>query len=245
MTSNDIKSVSSKKYLSFQYVSSHLLMRYIAVLLFFATMTSFGQKVYEFDHLIDYNFYWDHKTHEPVEYTYLTNSQNNEFTAVLIESDSVTLKLDLLDHKGNHAISYINRELFNSSSSLTIKCSDVRPHSNMKKSLIKRFDLIVQNDTLISGDQLGHYILRSRKNDNTAIEHYIVDISLDRHLPILRHSTAFGRWQRSQNLPNGIISERYLMGKNGKKRHRLVLKEYAVIHKSIRISEDCDYSESE
>lgn len=214
----------------------------LSTILVFISITSFGQKTYEFDYLLEYDFYWDFRSPKPIKYLYLTNSQNNEFTAVVTKKDSATLKLDFLDHKGNHSINYINAEQFYTSFDFRIKCGNVKPHTNTKKSLIKRFDFIVLKDTLISGNSLGHYILKSNRKDESAIEHYIVDISLDNHLPILRYATAFGKWEATKNLPNGIISEKYLMGRNGKKRHKLTLKNYSKINKIITIPEDCDYS---
>lgn len=215
------------------------------VILFFfmiATTFVFGQKTYEFDYMIQYDFYWDHKTSRPTKYIYLTNSQNNEFTAVLTESDSTNYKLDFLDHKGNHSISTIRKNLFSSSKSLRMKCNDVKPHSNTRRSLAKRFDFLIKEDTIISGDLFGHYILKSRKHDDSAVEHYIIYTSLDQHLPILRYSTAFVKWESTMNLPNGIIFEKYLMNVDGKKRHKLVLKSYAITNKAIIVPEDCDYS---
>ncbi len=203
---------------------------------------TFAQRVYEFDYLIHYDFYWDHKTSRPAPYLYLTNSQNNEFTAVITESDSVTLKLDFLDHKGNHAIAKMAKGQFASTMDLWMKCSDVKPHSNTKKSLARRYEFKILKDTTISGRTLAHYILKSKKKDGNATEHYIVDTRLDRHLPILRYATAFTKWESTMNLPNGIISEKYLKGNNGKKRHRMVLKDYKTTNKAIIIPEDCDYS---
>ncbi len=210
--------------------------------LLFVSVTVFSQKTYEFDYLLEYDFYWDYRTLEPTKYIYLTNSQNNEYSAVLTEKDSATLKLDFLDHKGNHSINDIGKEEIIKSNNFNVKCGDVRPHSNTKKSIIKRFDFIILNDTLISGKAFGHYILKSRRNDNSAIEHYIVNTSFDSHLPILRYATAFGKWELIKNLPNGIISEKYLISAKGKKRHKLVLKKYTEINKVILIPEDCDYS---
>jgi len=204
--------------------------------------TSLSQKIYEFDYLLEYDFYWDQRTPKPTKYLYLTNSQNNEYSAVITKKDSITYKLDFLDHKGNHSISYITKKQFTNSSGFTIKCNNVKPHSNTKKSLIKRFYFSVRKDTLISGGKFGHYALKSNRKNENATEHYIVDTSFKEHLPILRYATAFGKWEETKNLPNGIISERYLMGRNGKKRHKLILKNYSRIYKTITIPEDCDYS---
>lgn len=209
--------------------------------------SSFGQKKYSFDYMIEYDYQYT-DTSKVVKKYILTNSKDNSYYLSVIEKDSLNVTLSFIDYNGIRSIAYLDKGRFSKAEAVTLECKIVSAYENPFKWQTKNYNFINKNDTLIEGKYYSQYIHKSnkpkrekRKKFGTYV--YVVEENTSFHLPILEHATAYEEWKVEKNAPNGISKLIYFKPYNGNRKeliHKLV--QYVKINKSIIIPEECNYS---
>jgi len=234
-------------------------MKYFLVVFFLFSTFCYSQKEYKFDYLIEYDFtlYKDsvkiknrpfRKEDKTIKKYYLTNSKNNDFTAIITEQDSLNYEMIFKDENGIYInLTFLKSDL-NKAKLINIECKHVNRFSNPYKYQIKNYNFIILSDTIFNGKSYSQYMLASIKTKRVkrkkiGTEFFIIDKKTRFHLPILRFSTAYEEWKSNKNLPNGIFFERYFIDYYGDLDWREKLVGFWKIDKKIIIQEDCDYTE--
>lgn len=231
-------------------------MRHLLLLLILTSTLCFAQKHYEFDYLIEYELitYKDSTDSKGnaledkrIKRFYLTNSQKNNYLAVITDLDSLNYQMDFKDEDGlSFNVNFLKTDL-NKAEYIKVNCQYVRKYQNPYKAIIKDYDFFVLNDTLINGYAHPRYKLSSikpkkKKRKQLATEFYIIDKQTAFHLPIFYFPTAYQEWKSKQNVPNGIFLERYLIKHNGNLGSKEKLHNYWKIDKKMVIEDACDFT---
>jgi len=230
-------------------------MKILTFLLFLFITTCYSQKQYDFDYIIEYEttFYKDSikiKNHhyrdkqKKIHRYYLTNSKNNDYFAIVIEKDSLNYRLMFIDYNGVYSNVIFSKSDLNKAEFINIKCENVGRYFNPYKYRTRNYDFFVLKDTVIKNETFSMYKFRSikpkiEKRKKIGTNFFIINKSTDFHLPILTFSTEYEKWKLKKNIPNGIMSERYLINYFGKLSEHEKLIKYEKIDKKIIIPKEC------
>jgi hypothetical protein len=210
----------------------------------------FSQKQYDFDYLIEYELttYKD-SVEKTIKRFYLTNSNKNNYLAVITELDSLNYRMDFKDENGlSFNVNFLKSDL-NKAEFINVSCDYVRNYDNPFKFLIKEYDFLNLNDTIIDKVEYSRYKLTSikpkkKKRKKLATEFYIIDKKTKFHSPIFYFPTAYEEWKSKKNIPNGIFKERYLIDFYGNLDSKEKLINYTKIDKKVVIKNECDYTKN-
>ncbi|TXE07336.1 hypothetical protein ES711_11235 [Gelidibacter salicanalis] len=222
--------------------------------------SSFSQKRYEFDYMLEYEKTWykdSMKTkHCPcrekdsiTKKYYLTNSLKNSYTAVITEVDSSTYKMIFKDEKGFYSNVTMMKSDFYKAESIRIGCESVRVYENRFKYKTKNYSFFKLPDTVIHGASLKTYKLESLlrpnriKKRHIATLYLIIENDTEFHLPVFEFSIAYEEWKKESHLPNGIFREKYLIDHRGQMEYKERLLNYKPFSTTIVIDGGCDFSE--
>ncbi|SNR37931.1 hypothetical protein [Lutibacter flavus] len=217
-----------------------------------------AQKTYEFDYVIEYklNIYKDsikiknhhyYKNDKEVPIYYLTNSNDNDYLAIITEKDSLNYRLRFTDYNGIYSDVIFLKTGFNNAEFINIKCENVIRFINPYKFRTKYYDFITTSDTIINEKSYATYKLKPikpkiTKRKKLGTNYYIIDKSTEFHLPILSYSAVYEEWKLKKNLPNGIFDERFNIDFYGNLRSKQKLIKYQKTDKKIIIQNECDYT---
>ncbi|WP_179334781.1 hypothetical protein [Winogradskyella costae] len=217
-------------------------------LIVFLLISSFclSQKEYDFDYLIAYEFTtYEDSVGKTEKVFYLTNSKKNNYSALIIEIDSLNYQIDFKDENGLAFNINLLKADFNNSEFITVHCDYVRDYHNSFKYLIKDYDFVNLTDTIIERTEYSRYKLTSikpkkEKRKKLSTEFYIIDKETKFHLPLFYIPIAYQEWKSKKNVPNGIFKERYMIDFYGNLSFKEKLINYTRIDKKVRIETGCD-----
>jgi hypothetical protein len=234
-------------------------MKLLLTTFLFVSTICFSQKQYEFDYIIEYELisYKDpikipnHKFRKETETSkkyYLTNSNKNNYIAIITDLDSLNYQMVLRDQDGIYAnVKVLKSELFKAEV-INIDCNNIIPYINRFKYQTKNYDFFRLKDTVLNTKTYSLYKLASIRNTKRirrkkiGTEFYIIDKETSFHLPILSFGTAYEEWKTDGNLPNGIFFQKFFIDYNGNLDAKEKLINYWKTDKKIVINDDCDYT---
>ncbi|MBP8792071.1 MAG: hypothetical protein KBE41_02490 [Lutibacter sp.] len=200
------------------------------LLLLLISYSSFSQKQYEFDYVLEYkiNVYKDSakiKNHNFIEKDqttstyYYTNSKDNSYYAIVQEKDSTHYKFNFIEHKGISTSEEFLKTDIHKAETIHINCKNIFKITTTYKS--EDFELIQLKDTLIYHKKYPLYKfnmthLRKRKKEKMGANYYIIDTSFNTHLPLLFYPILYKKWKLLENTPTGIIKERFYIDYYGR-----------------------------
>lgn len=233
-------------------------MKPLIFLFFLCTSLCFSQQQYAFDYLLEYEvrYYKDaiasinHNTRKhdkTFKKYYLTNSKENNYSAVITELDSLHYNMFFKDENGISAMVNFLKTDLNNAEFIAIDCAGVNAYRNDYKHRTKDYDFFKLKDTVINEKTYHRIKLASlnpkkAKRQKLASKFYIIDKETSFHLPVLTHATAYEEWKLERNFPNGLIYQNYLINHDGRLSGTETLISYRKIDKKILIAEDCDYT---
>lgn len=220
-------------------------MRHFLILIFIISGSSFAQKKYPFDYLIEYQFtsYTDSTTNKIIYY--ITNSKDNSYFAKIKNFDSANFELELIDQDQLWAKTKVRKQDFIKADFINLECNRNFIFKNHFKFRTKEYEYTMLSDTLIDNKYLKNYKLqyigkrKRKKSFPVGTNHYIIEDSTEFHLPILTHSTAFEEWKEERNIPIGIFKEKILYDFKNEIKYKYILKAYYPINKSIIVPDKC------
>jgi len=241
---------------SFQFFICKLVTCILALMIL--SKVSYAQKVCEFDYAFEYKetYFKDsipikkrvfHEKDTTVDRYYLTNSRQNHYVAIIMDSDSLHYTLNFKDENGIAFVAdYLKTDLQNADT-IKVKCEHVAPYNNPYKKLIKDYAFTRNKDTLINGTlyeayQLASYNQKKIKKHKIGVQHTIIARDSIDYLPIFNYSTAYEEWKSERVLPPGLIIERYFIDYYGQLHSRERLTQYYRTRKKLVIDKDCDYT---
>jgi len=218
----------------------------IFILFLFSAYYGFSQRDYHFDYLIEYERTYYKEDSLKVKVFYLTNSKNNSYFAEVRSFDNENYKVSFKHQDKLYADVLIPKTSFSTSETIVLPCETIRDYSNSFKNVTKIYDYIMLKDTLLNQKKHLVYKLEStlklkkklRKGAGTNI--YIIENSTSFHLPILTHPTAYEKWKRLNNLPNGIFKEIKFVTAHGEDFSTERLIKYVKSKRKIMIPQDCE-----
>ncbi len=227
-------------------------MKFLKLFLLFFTTLCFSQKEYSFDYLIHYEYtrFVDSTATKSTDIYYLTNSNQNEYFAVMSEADSLNFHVYLKDENGIESRVRLPKANFQTSgnSKMEIKCESVFKYKPSSwKYLTNVYQYSEKIDTVIQGNNYGSYTLACKnpernKKRNIGSFQYIMDDNSEFHLPVLTSSVALEEWKLDKKLPNTIYKEKIYTNN----RNQIEFKEDLIEAKNVAItlfiSEECDLS---
>lgn len=221
-------------------------MKSIYILLLYC-ITSFSQKQYTFDYIIEYKNIDAQDTLRNMGSTYvLTNSKDNTYFGMLNERDSLNFSLDFMDYKSirtNYSI--IKKSDFADAEFITLNCKDIIKNTHPFQHLTKKYHFTQPKDTIINTKAYLTYtiednnIKRKKHKKNNSIT-YIVDKETDFHLPVFTNETVYEEYHAEGKIPNGIIFEKISRSFLNKLIHIQRRVNYLPTNKKIVISGDCE-----
>ncbi len=234
-------------------------MKLLLILIVLITTSSFSQKRYEFDYVLEYEKTYFKDTLKTkhcqcrekdsiIKKYYLTNSKQNNYTAVITEVDSSTYKMIFKDEKGLYANVTMLKSDFYKAESIRIGCESVREFDNRFKYKTKDYSFFKLPDTVINGASLSTYKLESLlkpktiKKKHIATLYLIIERDTEFHLPVFEFSTAYEEWKKEGHLQNGIFREKYLIDHRGHLEYKERLLNHGPANKTIDIGDGCDFS---
>lgn len=227
-------------------------MKFLKLLLLFFTTLCFSQKEYSFDYLIHYEYtrFVDSTATKSTDIYYLTNSNQNEYFAVMSEADSLDFHVYLKDENGIESRVRLPKDNFkvSSDSKMEIKCESVFKYEPSNwKYLTNVYQYSAKTDTVIHGKNYGSYTLACKnpernKNRNIGSFQYIMDDTSEFHLPVLTSSVALEEWKLDKKLPNTIYKAKIYTNN----RNQVEFKEDLIDAKKVAITlfipAECDLS---
>jgi hypothetical protein len=120
---------------------------------------------------------------------------------------------------------------------IDLPCQSVRIQKD--KYDLKRYDFMVNSDTLIENQKCRNYSMQYRKERDSkkykrGKSYYIIEQDTEFHKPLLLFSTVFDESVTSDIFPNGMAKEMYNISKFGIKSHYKLVK-YTKVNKTITI----------
>ncbi|GAB5565135.1 MAG: hypothetical protein Wins2KO_21980 [Winogradskyella sp.] len=217
-------------------------MRYI--LLFFP-LVLFSQSSYNFDTKLEYESRYFKEDTISKKRTFLINSTDNSYYALVIKRDSLYSDIVLHDRDSIHAEVILKKEILEQNIDINIDCKFVARFGNPYKFQDKKYEYKQQMDTTINSKIYQSYILKSNlsekkvKRKKIGYNTYILDSSLESFLPLFEHETAYQEWKLERNFSNGVfvLMKYYDFEGNLKIEQRLLDK--SNIDKTINIVGDC------
>ncbi|CAM4113937.1 hypothetical protein GIHI108528_04995 [Gillisia hiemivivida] len=218
---------------------------YLLILTFIINNSCFGQKKYQFDHLIEYQFesYEDSSSNKTLYY--ITNSKDNSYYAKIESLDSLNFEIEFIVQDLIWAKISLKKEDFSNLESLTLECESDFLYKNDFKFRVEEYEFNMLADTLMDNKYFKHYKLqyigkrKRKKSFPVGTNHYIIRDSTQFHLPILTHSTAFEEWKKERNIPNGIFEEIIFYNYKNEISYKYIIKEYHSINKTIFVPDKC------
>ncbi len=225
-------------------------MKFLNLIFLFVTTLCFSQKEYSFDHLVHYKYnrFVDSATTKTSDIYYLTNSNQNEYFAVMSEADSLNFHVYLKDETGIESRVRLPKTDFYTSENknIEIACASVFKYELSDwKYLTNVYAYSAKKDTIIQGKTYQTYTLACKntlrnKNRNIGSFQYIMDESSEFHLPILTSSVALEEWKLDKKLPNTIYKEKIYTNNLGQTEFKEDLVDFRKVSIKIRIPEECD-----
>lgn len=178
---------------------------------------------------------------------YLTNSKNNNYIAIVQDSDSLSYKMTFKDEKGIISDVKISKSDLKSAEFINFECKHVNRYWNYFKNKKKHYGFFNLSDTIINGERYSRYKLQSTnpkraKRKKLGTFYFIIDKETSFHLPILDHPLGYATWKYNRNLPKGMFFEKYFIDHQGKLHSRERVLNYWKIDKKFVIGEDCGYT---
>jgi hypothetical protein len=225
-------------------------MKFLQFVLLFFTTFCFAQKEYSFDHLIHYEYtrFIDSATTKSSDIYYLTNSNQNDYFAVMSEADSLNFHVYLKDENGIESRVRLPKANFSSAgeSRMEIKCASIFKYEPSDwKYLTNVYAYSAKKDTLINSKNYISFILACKnpelnKNRNIGSFQYIMDETSEFHLPVLTSSVALEEWKLDKKLPNTIYKEKIYTNNLNQIEFKEDLIDFKKVAVTIFIPEGCD-----
>ncbi len=207
----------------------------------------FSQKTFHFDYMLTYETTFFKEDSIKNQTIYLTNSKDNSYYVTLSVEDSLNYKLIFHQHDKLHANVLVSKTELNKAEFINIDCEAFSKYRNMFKNVADDYEFIALEDTLINNQNYAVYALKSTYNLKKKLKKhagsnlYIVDKSFNSHLPILTHPTAYEKWIRHKNLPNGIYIEKRFSNELDEELNSEKLKSIFKIDKNIVTDDNCKH----
>ena len=218
----------------------------VILFLLFCTST-FGQKKYSFDYMLEYEYQTTDTSKVEIQY-FLTNSKDNSYCLYIQEKDSLNLKLIFIDYNGTKSTAHLDKISFAKAESVSLDCKIISKFDNRFKGQTKNYDYNIEKDTLIDGSYYHQYILKSNNpkresRKQTGSKVFVVEKNTSFHLPVFDHETSYEEWKLERNIPNGVPKVTYVKSYDGTEKYLIFrLVQYVPIKKYLIIPEKCDYS---
>lgn len=221
-------------------------MRFILILALVISNFVFGQKIYHFDHMLEYDYKLENHSKVRKEFI-LTNSKDNSYTLTLKSSDSLNFELFFLDQNGNRSRSFILKYDFLKSDAIRIPCKYNEHFFNPFKYQVKNYSFTVDKDTIIEGESYYRYSikrenLKRAQNKKLFSYHYIIKKGTEYHLPLLTHMTPYEEWKLEKKLPKGIPYIVFYKDYKGFVDSSFKLIKITSISKDIYVPDECDFT---
>ncbi|AZQ44146.1 hypothetical protein [Nonlabens ponticola] len=231
-------------------------MKYSSLLVFiFFIQQASAQKVYEFDHVLEYQYTLvedfvkpGNDTEYPVTKLYLTNSATSDYYALLMPHDNENYMIYMFDRNGLKSESKMKKADFIKAEFISIPCRDVDPLSNPFKDVIEYTAYNQINDTTINNVVHERWILKH--TDQTKVDSeklasiaYILNPKMKYHAPLLPFATEYEMLKAGFKAPKSLHLERKTINydKRVSKIERFI--EAKKIDKKIIIQSICDYTQ--
>ncbi len=218
---------------------------YFLSLAFTMSSTCFGQKKYQFDYLLEYEFKSSVDSSFNQTLYFITNSKDNSYYAKIRSIDTLSFRLVFKVQDLLLADVKLKKHDFFNLESLTINCESNYLFENPFKFRVKEYEFNMLSDTIIDNKYLVYYKLqytgkrKIKKSRPVGTNYYIIEDSTQFHLPILTHSTAFEEWKKERNIPNGIFKEKIFYNYKNEISYKYILKEYHSINQTIIVPDKC------
>ncbi|WP_223035027.1 hypothetical protein [Hanstruepera marina] len=192
-----------------------MLKKIIVFLIFCSTFCGFcqntkNQKVYEFDYILEYNFY-NENTDRAQRNFRLINSKNKNYSALLVDLNKNQFKIMFLDKERLSSESVIDKESFVNAMTINLG-SNYRPYSgnhNYKKAILEQLQ-----DTIIDGSKYKfyRYVIKKKK----IIETYfaVQEISDFNYLAFSSYYN-YKKYNPKIKCPNGVLKLLYYLDEDG------------------------------
>lgn len=219
-------------------------MKHILILFSLISTLSFSQKKeYSFDYFLEYEIIFHKQNYTESKY-YLTNSRDNSYLGILMESDSLHYELVLRHHGKAYTKVKLLKSDFYKAEFLNIACKDVV--YNTKKYKIKDNILETTRDTLIDGTsyflhkiELKDKPKKERKKKGLITKYYILNKNASFYLPQFEDIHDYMRWSIYKSMPNGIYSQQIQVDLFNQPHASEILQSYYKINKRIVITGEC------
>jgi hypothetical protein len=234
-------------------------MKKLVFIVFVLTTFCSAQKIYQFDHLIEYEetFYGDSLNSKGEKFTYetfkgpkyyLTNSKNNSYGAYVRQSNDSKNELWSIfrDENGIIAQNHFSKVDFLKADVLLINCEDVQNYENPFDRQLRYYVFYQLKDTVIEKKKYHRYEFAMKnakraRRKKAQTEMYIIDPETAYHKPIPNLTTSQEFWEDSDKIPDGIFYERTFIHYDGS----LFIKEKLVsikkVNRQLIIPDACDY----
>ncbi len=185
-----------------------------------------GYKTYDFDYIIEYKSLLDNKT-----VFYLTNSSDNEYYARLSGVSRDTINLRFFKYSTIKINKKIHKKEFYNSEVIALE--KPKAHYKINAFLSKDDVFLKQSDTVINKKAYKRYLFESIHDLRI---HYIIEPDTDFHKPIITIAKLYKRWEKDQNLPNGVFNEMFFLDEqNNIVEAHLKLVSFQPYKKSVRV----------
>lgn len=212
------------------------------------------EKEYNFDYLIEYDYFLSEKDSVSQTRLFFTNSKSANYNLVVYEKDSLHYHMEFYDQDKISFEGYILKENFITNEEIEFLCKHIKINRNYFKHQISNYGFTNLKDTLLENKSFIRYKL-SHENltkkgkrfiNRIGTNYYIIQNETQFHVPILRHSTAYEEYKKERNIPKGIFKEMYWV-KNGTNvaQYLYKLKKYNKIDLKIIIEEGCEFYKKE
>lgn len=232
----------------------------IPILLFSLSVTmGYSQKLYDFDHIMEYDVNLFYKkpvkvknqhsrvSHQNMNRYYLINSKQNEYFAVIFEKDSLNYQLNFYDHKSKiHANAIVLKPDLNDADLIDMNCRYVLGVTNPLKN--DDYDFTRVKDTLLNNESFIQYKYSFRnkkkaKRKKIGTYYFIIETTSNFELPIFTHLNLFEKWLLNGKIPIGLIKEIYYIDYYGKLRYTEKLNNFIKTDKKMYIPKSCPITE--
>jgi hypothetical protein len=214
--------------------------------LLLVTTISFGQKIYTFDYLLEYEVQKTDTSAVQMRYIF-TNAQNNSINIHVTHYKDKVFKFFLLDDAtGVRSIIAVPTENLDELGTVQLNCQDIKMNVPNEARHSNRFLFTNVKDTMISGVPHKRYTLeyahkRDKKRFQNATRHYIVENETEFHKPMVSFSYPFDSHVTANNIPNGIAREMYSVNHDKKQVQDIFkLKSITAVNMKMVIPKDCD-----
>ncbi len=222
------------------------LLRSLIYSLFFGLLCniSFAQKVFHFDHLLEYEYREEVDCPTKTVY-YLTNSKKDNYHIRAERRKEIgdSLYVTFLNYGGRAALfDLAEKDFF--TENFNLSCQIAHRYNNKYKYKTRTHHFVKQEDTIIDNEHHQVVILRDKNSKreirkNECRIHYVFGNESYYNSPGFSYHLSHNEWEKEGNKPSGIP---YLIyhERNGKIGHHfLKLKQATRINKTLTLLDNC------